>query len=141
MADRLTQLQVCLDQLMEQFCAALNYVDKSHGFSPLGPGEPVVADKHAPPLPPQEEFLGTVDELSGDIILKTRQLMKLIDSLPGVDVSEAEQLRRIDSLQQQLVATEQRKINVVREKDQLLRDVDQLISMFVAGIADSRQQS
>ena len=35
MTDRLTQLQICLDQMTEQFCATLNYIDKNHSFDPV----------------------------------------------------------------------------------------------------------
>lgn len=137
MADRLTQLQLCLDQMMEQFCATLNYVDKNHDFAIASPTEQQLIDKHAT-VAPKEEFNNTIEELSTDIILKTRQIMKLIDSLPGVDVSEREQMLKIDSLQRKLVQVEKDKLEATKKKDILLQDVDNLISMFVNGIANSR---
>lgn len=137
MTDRLTQLQICLDQMMEQFCATLNYIDKNHDFEPSNEQELKMADKHATVSEP-EEFSNTIDELSTDIILKTRQVIKLIDSLPGVDVSTNEQLHRIDSLQKSLVETENKKIAAIEKKEELLKDVDGLIGLFVSGIAESR---
>ncbi|SMN20848.1 similar to Saccharomyces cerevisiae YDR308C SRB7 Subunit of the RNA polymerase II mediator complex [Maudiozyma saulgeensis] len=138
MTDRLTQLQICLDQMMEQFCATLNYIDKNHDFEPSHPLEAKMSDKHATVSNP-EEFSNTIDELSTDIILKTRQVIKLIDSLPGVDVSTEEQMHRIDALQKSLVDTENKKIEAIKEKEKLLKNVDDLITLFVSGIADSRR--
>ncbi|CAL9734548.1 mediator of RNA polymerase II transcription subunit 21 [Monosporozyma servazzii] len=140
MTDRLTQLQICLDQMMEQFCAALNYIDKNHDFEPANDFEPKMTDKHAT-VAPVEEFNSTIDELSTDIILKTRQIIKLIDSLPGVDVSANEQLHKIGSLQNSLVEVEQKKIEAIKKKETLLGEVDGLINMFVSGIAESRQSN
>lgn len=138
MTDRLTQLQICLDQMMEQFCATLNYIDKNHDFEPYSEQEPKMSDKHANVADP-EEFTNTIDELSMDIILKTRQIIKLIDSLPGVDVSEEEQLHKIDTLQKKLVQIEDEKIDALKKKEKLLGEVGGLINFFVNGIADSRK--
>lgn len=140
MTDRLTQLQICLDQMTEQFCATLNYIDKNHGFERLTVNEPQMSDKHATVVPP-EEFSSTIDELSTDIILKTRQINKLIDSLPGVDVSAEEQLRKIDMLQKKLVEVEDEKIEAIKKKEKLLRHVDSLIEDFVDGIANSKKST
>ncbi|AQZ11176.1 SRB7 (YDR308C) [Zygosaccharomyces parabailii] len=140
MTDRLTQLQICLDQMMEQFCATLNYIDKNHDFEPTDEHEPKMSDRHATVAPP-EEFSNTVDELSTDIILKTRQIIKLIDSLPGVDVSTEEQMHKIDTLQKELVKIEDKKIAAVRDKEKLQKEVNDVIDFFVSGIAESRQES
>lgn len=138
MTDRLTQLQKCLDQVMEQFCATLNFIDKRHDFEPLDPKEPKMTDKHASVASP-EEFRNGIEELSTDIIVKIRQITTLIDSLPGVSVSAEEQLHKIDSLQKKLVEVEDEKIKAVQRKDKLLKEVDDLISVFVSGIADSKR--
>ncbi|CCE62831.1 hypothetical protein TPHA_0D01920 [Tetrapisispora phaffii CBS 4417] len=134
MTDRLTQLQICLDQMMEQFCATLNYIDKKHDFETIGEFEHKMTDKHAT-VASAEEFSNTIDELSTDIILKTRQISKLIDSLPGVDVSEDEQLRKIDILQKQLLKEEDEKVEAVKEKEKLLSNLNEVTSLFVAGIS------
>lgn len=138
MTDRLTQLQRCLDQVMEQFCATLNFIDKRHDFEPFNDKEPKMTDKHASVATP-EEFSNGIDELSTDIIVKIRQITTLIDSLPGVGVSAEEQLHKIDSLQKKLVDIEDEKIQAIKKKDDLLKQVDDLITVFVGGIADSRR--
>lgn len=138
MTDRLTQLQRCLDQVMEQFCATLNFIDKRHDFEPFNDKEPKMTDKHASVATP-EEFSNGIDELSTDIIVKIRQITTLIDSLPGVGVSAEEQLDKIDSLQKKLVDIEDEKIQAIKKKDDLLKQVDDLITVFVGGIADSRR--
>ena len=112
--------------------------DKNHDFEPSNEQETKMTDKHATVSNP-EDFSNTIDELSTDIILKTRQVIKLIDSLPGVDVSTEEQMHRIDALQKSLVETESKKIEAIKKKGDLLKDVDDLITLFVSGIADSRR--
>lgn len=123
---------------MEQFCATLNFIDKRHDFEPFNDKEPKMTDKHASVATP-EEFSNGIDELSTDIIVKIRQITTLIDSLPGVGVSAEEQLHKIDSLQKKLVDIEDEKIHAIKKKDDLLKQVDDLITVFVGGIADSRR--
>ncbi|SCV02833.1 LAMI_0H03356g1_1 [Lachancea mirantina] len=138
MTDRLTQLQICLDQMVEQLCATLNYIDKNHDFEPSSINEERMTDPQAT-IAPSEEFSNVIDELSTDLILKTRQITKLIDSLPGVDVSAEEQMHRIDSLQSQLLKVENEKIEAVQEKEKLMGAVNSMISEFTVGIANSRK--
>ncbi|CEP64561.1 Srb7p LALA0_S12e01728g [Lachancea lanzarotensis] len=138
MADRLTQLQICLDQMMEQFCATLNYIDKNHDFEASANGEDKMTDPQAT-IAPKEEFENTIDELSTDLILKTRQITKLIDSLPGVDVSAGEQMHRIEALQHQMVKMEDKKIEAIKQKEDLQRKVEDMIFNFTVGIADARK--
>lgn len=137
MADRLTQLQICLDQLVEQFCATLNYVDKNHDFVPAQ-DEEKMADAQATVADPKE-FQSTMNELSTDIILKTRQILALITSLPGAGVSPRDQISRIQELQNELVSIEQTKVEKIRQKDELLEWCNRLISDFSKDLIDSRR--
>ncbi|CDO92348.1 unnamed protein product [Kluyveromyces dobzhanskii CBS 2104] len=140
MTDRLTQLQICLDQMMEQFCGAVNYIDKNHGFEPSNEAEEHMSDPQAH-IVDEKEFDKNIDELTTDMILKTRQIMALIDSLPGVDVSAQEQLHRIDSLQKQLIKMEKDKIDAIKRKDRLLEKVRDLTKNFTVGINDSKAET
>ncbi|QEU59676.1 Srb7 [Kluyveromyces lactis] len=140
MTDRLTQLQICLDQMMEQFCGAVNYVDKNHGFEPSNDIEEQMSDPQAH-IVEEKEFEKNIDELTTDIILKTRQIMALIDSLPGVDVSAQEQLHRIDSLQKQLIKMEKEKIDAIKRKDALQEKVRTLTQDFTIGINESKTEA
>lgn len=138
MSDRLTQLQVCLDQLVEQFCATLNYVDKNHNFVPAQ-GEEKMSDPQATVADPGE-FKETINELSTDLILKTRQILTLIDSLPGAGVSPVEQLQKIGQLQKELTDVEAEKVESVRKKDELLDWCNDLIMKFSKDLIDSRRE-
>lgn len=126
MTDRLTQLQVCLDQLLEQFCATINYVNTNHDFLPFD-GETKILDKDATIAEPQE-FTDTINELSSDIILKTRQIFTVIESLPGAGVSTKDQLEKIESLQAELNQVEKQRTNAIRLKNQLLDSCNELIN-------------
>ncbi|KAH3899209.1 uncharacterized protein SCODWIG_02246 [Saccharomycodes ludwigii] len=155
--DRLTQLQICFDQMVEQFVATLNYVDKNHDFVPLNDSEIKMTDpfrpqqdtntisstnnnnnnnvnrnnlQQLPPLPSKQEFENSIDELSTDLILKTRQILQIIDALPGIDVSSEEQLTKIEKLSEELVNLETEKLKWISTKDELLGFINQLINGF-----------
>ncbi|KAL6949876.1 hypothetical protein ACO0QE_000540 [Hanseniaspora vineae] len=154
--DRLTQLQICFDQMMEQFCATLNYVDKNHILNEqpqdqdqqqqqTSPSGDALAEKTAQDGGVNstksstenesfnhEEFESTIHELSNDLILKTRQILKLIDSLPGIDASSDEQMTKIDRLSKELMQVEQEKLQVIKEKDNILMTVTDLIDDFTS---------
>lgn len=137
MADRLTQLQICLDQLVEQFCATLHYVDTHHEFLP-GDGEEAMTDPQATVAPP-EEFKATIGELSTDLILKTRQILALIDSLPGAGVSQQDQVRKITELQRELSQVQDDKVEAVRHKEELLTWCNELLVDFSKELIESRK--
>lgn len=126
--------------MMEQFCGAVNYIDKNHGFESSNEHEELMSDPQASVVE-EKEFDKNIDELTTDIILKTRQIMALIDSLPGIDVSAQEQLHRIDSLQRQLVKMENEKIAAIKRKDELLKRVTNMTEQFTTGINESKFKS
>ncbi|KAH3676303.1 hypothetical protein WICMUC_002099 [Wickerhamomyces mucosus] len=136
MSDRLTQLQICLDQLVEQFCATLNYVDKSHDLLPAENEEKLIDTTRE--IPSNDEFKSTINELSTDLILKTRQILTLIESLPGANVSQTEQLLKIQNLQRELLNVEQEKIDQTKKKDELQKFVNQLILEFSKDLINSK---
>ncbi|CAK9437537.1 uncharacterized protein LODBEIA_P19150 [Lodderomyces beijingensis] len=173
MSDRLTQLQICLDQLIDQFKATVNYVNvhsqpalldedptsvsnlaakaplpqqqQQQQQSPQAtqqqsPEEAAPPPQETPEVDPEIEFSNTIEELSTDIVLKSRQINMLIDSLPGIGVTPEEQLRQIDELSWELKAVEEKRKNKIHEKDQLLKVVDELIEDLVTGISRTRMQ-
>ncbi|CAH2355981.1 mediator of RNA polymerase II transcription subunit 21 [[Candida] railenensis] len=186
MTDRLTQLQVCLDQLVAQFNATINYVntnsepalldaDGKSYFSiaanaPL-PGQQQQNINGAPSssVPPQADgsdpastkqspdsaggaggaggrmaednavaFNNTINELSTDIILKSRQLRMLIDYLPGIGVSPTNQLKLIEELASELEEVEKDRLKSIEEKDKLLDWCEDLIMEVANGISSTR---
>lgn len=162
MADRLTQLQACVDQLVEQFNASVNYIntqcvpallDDSDPMSPaniaaLAPAPaPTTAASPSLPLAPTDIlalsdkkslFDNTVNELAVDIILKSRQISMLIDLLPGIGVSPQSQLSMVDSLLVELKAVEEERERKILEKDHLLQNCDNLILLVADAIKATR---
>lgn len=180
MSDRLTQLQICIDQLVEQFNAAVNYVNTNSEQALLDDDPTSVTNIAASaPLPglqqqPQKNspadgtvtagggagsgavsaggrsdhpsaraemeanFDNTINELSTDIILKSRQISMLIDSLPGVGVSEESQLELINRLSVELNHVEETRIKKIQEKDELLRWCESLILDLASGISKTK---
>ncbi|KAI1011024.1 hypothetical protein LB504_002381 [Fusarium proliferatum] len=147
MGDRLTQLQDAVDQLATQFVACLHYVNKRHDLETLGPNDKVREVKDAPKegmskfmihpkgdmltssvdsLPPDEFRAGMV-ELSQDLIVKEQQIEVLISSLPGLDNSEMDQERYIKELEEDLKIAEAQRQEAIKEKDQILSELDSVI--------------
>jgi len=80
-----------------------------------------------------------MNELSTDIILKTRQILALITSLPGAGVSPKDQIARISELQNELTKVESEKVEKIRQKDELLNWLNGLITDFSKDLIDSRR--
>lgn len=196
MADRLTQLQICLDQLVEQFNATVNYVNNNSDPGMLDedeasviniaanapvPGQAVPtapaanlvpaatqspaqsttqqspqsakqqSPAHQSPQSPDQaspglnssasttsNFNNTIRELSTDIILKSRQISMLIDSLPGIGVSPESQLKIIEDLTEELKVVDKERSKKIEEKDMMLKWCESLIIEVAGGIAESR---
>lgn len=189
MTDRLTQLQVCLDQLVAQFNATINYVNTNSepaqldedgkSYFSIAANAPVPGQQQQQQQQPQQQhsngvpsssvppaadgsgpgstkqspdagsvskpdednslvFNNTINELSTDIILKSRQLSMLIDSLPGIGVSPTNQLKLIEQLALELEEVEKERIKLIEEKDKLLDWCEDLIMEVANGISSAR---
>ncbi|KAF5210141.1 putative mediator of RNA polymerase II transcription subunit [Clavispora lusitaniae] len=157
MADRLTQLQVCLDQLVAQFNATVNYVNTHSEMAPLDPDPHSVINLAANAPPPGKKddtsgansapsndvkteapFESVLNELSTDIILKSRQISMIIDSLPGIGTLPETQLKTITELIEELEKTEKERRDKIKEKDELLRWCEELIFNVSGGIYRTR---
>lgn len=177
MSDRLTQLQICLDQLIEQFNAAVNYInsnseqalldddpksviniaaeapiagqaeiqDSRQGQSINDGSRPDISrqeiksgDANTPQINNRPDFTSTLNELSTDIILKSRQITMLIDSLPGVGVSEETQVQMIKQLSEELAEVEKKRIEKIKEKEEVVKWTEELIGDVANGISSAK---
>jgi mediator of RNA polymerase II transcription subunit 21 len=66
-------------------------------------------------------------ELSRDLIVKEQQIEVLISTLPGLDNSEEDQERNIRELEDDLKAAEAQRQEALKERDQILGDLDTVI--------------
>ncbi|KAL6860147.1 RNA polymerase II mediator complex subunit [Amphichorda felina] len=132
MGDRLTQLQDAVDQLAQQFVAALHFVHKRHDLETLGPNDKIRDVKQEPdqrevdPLP-ADEFRAGMSELSRDLITKEQQIEYLISMLPGLENSEQDQERSIKELEENLKTAETQRQEALKERDQILTELDNVI--------------
>lgn len=78
------------------------------------------------PLEP-EQFQAGLLELSRDLILKEQQIEVLISTLPGLDTSEVDQEKNVKELEEELKVAEAQRQDAIREKDQILKKLDQVI--------------
>lgn len=74
-----------------------------------------------------EELHKDIKELSYDLIMKEQQLEKLIRQLPGVGNSERDQVERMKELQRQLEEIEDERVAAVKEKEALVKQVEDRI--------------
>ena len=90
--------------------------------NPQQPAEPPVPDKISP-----EQFNQDLKEFSRDIVLKQQQVELLIASLPGLNISEEQQVARMKELEKELEGLEDERVQAVRDKEVLLKKVEDKI--------------
>jgi mediator of RNA polymerase II transcription subunit 21 len=61
--------------------------------------------------------------------LKTKEIELLIGSLPGIGVSEAQQIQRLELLETELQEVERRRKEVLKRKEDLQRRLDEVIQI------------
>ncbi|KAI9725366.1 MAG: RNA polymerase II mediator complex subunit [Chrysothrix sp. TS-e1954] len=149
MADQLSRIQDSLNQLSIQMYTCLRYIDSKHPAAPIH-GQPFLSgpDPSAPPNPtttantptatdaPQqsddhtgqpspEAFKADLQELAEDLVLKEQHIEQLVRTLPGVDMTQEMQERRIRELQGQLDEMEVEVKEARAERDELVTRVEE----------------
>lgn len=61
------------------------------------------------------------------MILKAKEIELLIGSLPGIGVSEEQQIQRLEKLEAELQEVEKRRRDAVKRKEQLQNRLDKVI--------------
>jgi mediator of RNA polymerase II transcription subunit 21 len=74
-----------------------------------------------------EKLEADLKELARDLIVKSQQIELLIDSLPGIGISEKEQMTKVEQLDKELEEVEKERRLAIEQKDQLMRKCDDLI--------------
>ncbi len=76
---------------------------------------------------PADEFKAGLLELARDLIYKEQQIEMLISSLPGLDNSEADQVRCIRELEEELRAAAAEQQEAAKARDEVLAELDKVI--------------
>lgn len=63
------------------------------------------------------------------MILKTKEIELLIGSLPGIGVSEDQQIQRLERLETELQEVEKKRREVVKRKEELQKRLDEVIKI------------
>ncbi|KAG4303926.1 hypothetical protein PORY_002670 [Pneumocystis oryctolagi] len=121
-----TQLQDAIDELAHQFHATLNYLNTAHDFVPLTSTQTKASDPCVQP-DPAAQFEETQRSLSAKLIEQTKQIETMIDTLPGVFETEAQQLTRLAALESERKALAAQKQALCAEKEQLLAQLDRVV--------------
>lgn len=146
MSDILTQIQDELDMLLNQMQSSFAYIRVRAPPANI-PGQPVLSslaehqhqaalqanpnNPNQPPAPEppvsQEQYRKDIAELSRDMVFKEKQIEALIAGLPGLQNSEAEQMRRMKELEKELEELEGERIAAVKEREALVKKVEDKI--------------
>ncbi|GAM84550.1 hypothetical protein ANO11243_025460 [Dothideomycetidae sp. 11243] len=125
MADRLTQLQDCLDDLATQMFASLRYINTHHSFASIQ-GQPDQQPNQKNEDGSAPVFQANLRELARDLVVKEQQIEYLIKVLPGIGNSARDQNERIQRLEQELKDVEAERKQAAVERDEMLGTVEQL---------------
>ncbi|KAL8929193.1 MAG: hypothetical protein Q9208_001276 [Pyrenodesmia sp. 3 TL-2023] len=135
MADGLTRIQDCLDQLSLQLYASLRYLSTHHSTSSLeNPPNP-----HNPPFPATDTaptqrpdspntFAGAQKELAEDLVAKVKEIEDLVGSLEGLGKSEDSQKQQIGELDAVLREAEEERKSAAAEREEAVEQLDKAIA-------------
>ncbi|KAF7511951.1 hypothetical protein GJ744_003184 [Endocarpon pusillum] len=147
MADILTQIQTCLDQLATQYYASVCYNISRHSLvPPLQTSDPYSAPiKEEPkdedagedlvrPLRPDSPttFAANQLQLVRDLVIKEQQIEYLVKVLPGIGTSEQEQEERIRSLEKELRQVQEQR----KQKRREMRVTVKRLENVIMGVAN-----
>ncbi|KAG5518054.1 hypothetical protein PMAC_003240 [Pneumocystis sp. 'macacae'] len=115
--------------LARQFHTTFEYLNTAHDFVPLNETQTKASDPcvHSDTA---AQFTETQHALSKQLIEKTKHVEAMIDALPGVFETEAQQLQRLAELQAELERLLAQKRVLCAEKEQLQKQLDHLIMCF-----------
>lgn len=146
MADILTQLQTCLDQLATQYYASICYTHTRHPLLPpvhtsdpyslpvkLEPHDEDAGESVVRPLRPDSPttFATNQIQLVRDLIIKEQQIEYLIKALPGIGTSEKEQEEQIRSLERELRQMQEQR----KQKRKEMRATVKKLEHVIRGVA------
>jgi mediator of RNA polymerase II transcription subunit 21 len=86
------------------------------------PTQPTQSTKVSP-----EQFQEDIKEFARDIVMKQQQMEALIANLPGLNVSEQQQVERMKELEREMERLEGDRLEAVKEKEVLMRKVEEKI--------------
>ncbi|KAL1915825.1 uncharacterized protein VTP21DRAFT_6213 [Calcarisporiella thermophila] len=134
--DRLTQLQNSIDQLARQFIASISYLHDKSSLVQLNPSIPVDSSAGTNP-DPSEVFNQNTRELATDICKKAKEIDALIEALPGIDRTEADQIKMLEEVEAQNVEANREHRKAVERAESLLNQV----TTALRAIADDQSKS
>ncbi|KAJ1826652.1 hypothetical protein LPJ56_002070 [Coemansia sp. RSA 2599] len=97
--DRVTQLQDSIDQQCQMLFKSLHYLHKKAGMVQVAPEIPVTQQNEG--ADSADEFTARTQEIANDICRQAKKIDALVESLPGVSVSESDQERKFVELSQE----------------------------------------
>ncbi|KAJ1667237.1 hypothetical protein EV178_001487 [Coemansia sp. RSA 1646] len=129
--DRVTQLQDSIDEQCQMLFNSLGYLHRKAGMVQVTPDIPITQQNTNSAS--AEEFTARTQEIANDICCQAKKIDALVDSLPGVSVSESDQEREFLELSKEDEAATSELEEAGREARALLKE----ISSTLREIADN----
>ncbi|KAJ2401525.1 hypothetical protein GGI23_001341 [Coemansia sp. RSA 2559] len=129
--DRVTQLQDSIDEQCQMLFNSLGYLHRKAGMAQVAPDIPITQQNTNSAS--KDEFSARTQEIANDICCQAKKIDALIDSLPGVSVSESDQEREFVELGKEDEAATRELEEAGREARALLKE----ISSTLREIADN----
>lgn len=123
--DRVTQLQDAIDQIATMFFSSIGYVTRKSNFEQVNPDMPITQVN--PEAEPADKFNQSKKELAQDICIKAKQIRMLIDALPGLTVTDEEQIAQLERLEEDVQIANKEHAEVQEEARALLVQVKAIL--------------
>jgi mediator of RNA polymerase II transcription subunit 21 len=139
--DRLTELQYYLDNLAQLFYTSLGVIQRDASPSNMNFQLP---KKENETMNPTREYITDeqIQSLATQIVQTSKTIEQYIESLPGIEATENEQLESILTLQKQNAFLSQQLKEKVKECENLLNTVRRTLQQIIDDkISESLQQT
>ncbi|ORY86886.1 mediator complex, subunit Med21 [Protomyces lactucae-debilis] len=127
--DICTQLQDAVDMLGKEMYSALFYLNTKHDYLAF-PDDVMARPPDLKVQPERDEpatFKANQQELARDIVGQVKQIEQLVQALPGLTSTEAEQIQRVAALEETLRVVEARHHEVLKEREALQAQTEAVI--------------
>ncbi|KAF8632090.1 hypothetical protein AX15_002045 [Amanita polypyramis BW_CC] len=129
--DRITQLQDEIQQLLTIMSNSIAYLTTRSNFIQVSPEVPVTKQRNPEKYDAPDVFEANKKELVTDLIVKAKQVEYLINSLPQPEPEE-EQAKRLQALEDEMIAANEEYIQVVNRAKDLHSQVSEVLRMMLS---------
>jgi len=129
--DRITQLQDEIQQLLTIMSKSIEYLTSRSNFVQVSPEIPITKQRNPEKYDQPDVFDANKKELVTDLIVKSKQVEYLINSLPEPE-EEEEQAKRFQALEDEMNSANEEYIQAVNRAKDLHSQVSEVLRMMLS---------